>query len=304
MNPLSLYDPDDPYPESDGKPMAESTEQYEWLVKIKENLECLFAGDPQVFVAGDLFWYPVRDRSVADAMAPDVMVAFGRPKGVRRCYKQWEEADIAPQVVFEIRSPSNGPKDMAEKLAYYDRFGVEEYYVYDPPRNHLEVWLRQDGRLKRMSHLKGWTSPRLGIRFALGGKTLAIFDPHGQPFLTSVERAERLRREQARAEDGHRRAEEAHRRAELEAARAHEERTRADRVEVLAAAAITRAEHEAAQAARQTARAEREGLRADEEHQRAELATAQAAAAGARAEQERARAERLAERLRELGVEP
>jgi len=269
MNPLSLYDPDDPYPESDGKPMAESTEQYEWLVKIKENLECLFAGDPAVFVAGDLFWYPVRDRSVADAMAPDVMVAFGRPKGLRRCYKQWEEADIAPQVVFEIRSPSNGSKDMAEKLAYYDRFGVEEYYVYDPPRNTLEVWLRQDGRLQRMSHLKGWTSPRLGIRFDLGGKTLAIFDPQGQPFLTSVERAEWMRREQARAE-------EAHRRAELEAARAHEERTRADRVEALAAAAITRAEHEATQAA----------------------------AASARAEQERARAERLAERLRELGVEP
>jgi len=86
MKPLSHYDsdhhPGDPYPESDGKPMAESTEQYEWLVKIKENLECLFAGDPEVFVAGDLFWYPLRDRSVADAMAPDVMVAFGRPKGL------------------------------------------------------------------------------------------------------------------------------------------------------------------------------------------------------------------------------
>ncbi len=60
MNPLSHYDPADPYPETDGKPMVESTEQYEWLVKIKENLECLFAEDPEVFVAGDLFWYPVR----------------------------------------------------------------------------------------------------------------------------------------------------------------------------------------------------------------------------------------------------
>jgi len=144
---------------------------------------------------------------------------------------------------------------MAEKLAYYDRFGVEEYYVYDPPPNTLEVWLRQDGRLKRMSHLKGWTSPRLGIRFALGGKTLEIFDPQGQPFLTSVERDGQLRREQARADDEHRRA-------EREVARADEERTRADRVEALAAAASVRAE------------------------------------------QERARAERLAERLRELGIEP
>lgn len=311
MNPLSLYDPDDPYPESDGKPMAESTEQYEWLVKIKENLECLFAGDPQVFVAGDLFWYPLRDRRIADAMAPDVMVAFGRPKGMRRCYKQWEEGDIAPQVVFEIRSPSNSAKDMAEKLAYYDRFGVEEYYVYDPPSNTLEVWLRRDGRLQRMSHLKGWTSPRLGIRFALGGKTLAIFDPQGEPFLTSVERAERMRGEQARAQEAHRRAEEAHRRAEAqhrraereaaqaveaitragqEAARAHAERTRADRAAAQAAAAITRAEQEAARAA--------------DERRRAEHEAAQAALAGAREEQQRARAERLAERLRELGVEP
>jgi hypothetical protein len=39
--------------------MAENTEQYEWLVKIKENLEILFADDPDVFVAGDLLWYPV-----------------------------------------------------------------------------------------------------------------------------------------------------------------------------------------------------------------------------------------------------
>jgi hypothetical protein len=46
MNPLSHYDPDDPYPESDGQPMADNTEQYDWMVKIKENLEILFAEDP------------------------------------------------------------------------------------------------------------------------------------------------------------------------------------------------------------------------------------------------------------------
>ena len=54
VNPLSYYDPDNPYPESDGQPMAENTEQYEWLVKIKENLEILFADREDVFVAGDL----------------------------------------------------------------------------------------------------------------------------------------------------------------------------------------------------------------------------------------------------------
>jgi hypothetical protein len=42
MNPLAYYDPNNPYPESDGQPLAENTEQYDWLVKIRENLEILF----------------------------------------------------------------------------------------------------------------------------------------------------------------------------------------------------------------------------------------------------------------------
>ena len=43
MIPNLRFDPDDPYPDSDGQPMAENTEQYEWIVKIKETLEILFA---------------------------------------------------------------------------------------------------------------------------------------------------------------------------------------------------------------------------------------------------------------------
>ena len=31
------------YPDSDGNPMSDNTKQYEWIVKIKENLEILFA---------------------------------------------------------------------------------------------------------------------------------------------------------------------------------------------------------------------------------------------------------------------
>ncbi|MFM6153597.1 MAG: Uma2 family endonuclease, partial [Sphaerospermopsis kisseleviana] len=76
------------YPDSDGKPMAENTEHYEWIVKIKENLEILFASNPDVFIAGDLLWYPV-EGSVKTCQAPDVMVIFGRPKGRRGSYKQW-----------------------------------------------------------------------------------------------------------------------------------------------------------------------------------------------------------------------
>ena len=250
MNPLAHFDPDDPYPESDGQPMADNTEQYDWMVKIKENLEILFAQDPHVFVAADLLWYPVPDRRVAGPVAPDVMVAIGRPKGRRGCYKQWEEGGIAPQVVFEILSPSNSAKEMADKRGFYDGFGVEEYYVYDPPGNLLEVWLRQDGHLRRMAHIKGWTSPRLGIRFALTGERLEIFDPQGQPFLSSVELAQRTRQEAARADRERTQAQQEHARADQERAQAQQERARADQ--------------ERAQAERERARADRlaERLRA------------------------------------------
>jgi Uma2 family endonuclease len=76
------------YPSGDGKPMAENTEQYKWIVIIKENLEILFADIPDVFIAGDLLWYPVRSK-VIKPTAPDIMVVFGRPKGKRKSYRQW-----------------------------------------------------------------------------------------------------------------------------------------------------------------------------------------------------------------------
>ena len=70
------------YPDSDGKRMADNTLQYEWIVTIKGGLDALFRNDPDVLVAGDLLWYPLRgDNGIR--LAPDALVAFGRPKGYR-----------------------------------------------------------------------------------------------------------------------------------------------------------------------------------------------------------------------------
>jgi len=222
MNPLAYFDPDDPYPESDGRPMAENTDQYDWLVKIKDNLELLFADRPDVFVAGNLLWYPLPDRHAAHPIGPDVMVVFGRPKGRRPSYKQWEEDGIPPQVVFEVRSPSNSRDEMAEKLAFYDRYGVEEYYVYDPADNSLRIWRRQGGQLESVSYLGGWTSPRLGVRFVTSGPVLELFDPAGRPFRSFVEIGRLAEREQLRAEQEAARAAAAA--AEVQRARARAER--------------------------------------------------------------------------------
>src|ERR671932_248620 len=152
------------YPDSDGQPMADNTKQFHWIVVIKENLELLFATNPDVFVAGDLLWYPVEGDNKAH-QAPDAMVVFGRPKGDRGSYKQWQEDNIPPQVVFEILSPSNTRAEMNRKLLFYDRFGVEEYYLYDPDRNSLNGWLRTDNFLDVIEPINQWVSPRLKIRF-------------------------------------------------------------------------------------------------------------------------------------------
>ena len=89
------------------------------------------------------------------------MVAFGRPKGDRGSYKQWEEGGIAPQVVFEVLSPNNRFREMYRKLKFYEEHGVDEYYLYDPDHNDLEGWLRDSEGLSEIRDLNGWTSPRL-----------------------------------------------------------------------------------------------------------------------------------------------
>ncbi|MBU6344513.1 MAG: Uma2 family endonuclease [Cyanobacteria bacterium REEB494] len=97
---------------------TEATWLFTWIVKIKENLEILFKSNPDVFVAGDLFWYPVEGNNKIK-LAPDTMVVFGRPKGHRGSYRQWEEDNIPPQVVFEILSPGNTQDEMDKKKLFY-----------------------------------------------------------------------------------------------------------------------------------------------------------------------------------------
>src|ERR687886_71240 len=217
------------YPDSDGQPIADNTKQFRWIVVIKENLELLFATNPDVFVAGDLLWYPVEGDNKT-RQAPDAMVVFGRPKGDRGSYKQWEESNIPPQVVFEILSPGNRLKAMAQKYKFYERYGVEEYYVYDPDEVDLIGWLRSEKELDVIEEMNGWVSPRLGIKFQLTSDNLEIFSPSGERFLSFVELAQLREQERQRAEQEHQRAEQEYQRAEQEHQRAEQERQRAERL--------------------------------------------------------------------------
>ncbi len=186
------------YPDSDGQPMADNTKQFRWIVLIQQNLEAWFANDPNVFVAGDLLWYPVEgDPKIRQA--PDAMVVFGRPKGDRGSYQQWKEENIAPQVVFEVRSPGNSQTELDKKLLFYEHYGVEEYYLYDPDRNDLSGWMRQRERLLPIDPIVNWVSPRLAIRFDWSEEGLQLYLPNGVSFTTLEQERQRAELAEQRA---------------------------------------------------------------------------------------------------------
>ncbi|MCS6814491.1 MAG: Uma2 family endonuclease [Cyanobacteria bacterium] len=227
------------YPSSDGNPMAENTLQYRWIVMIKENLEILFAKDPHVFIAGDLLWYPIQVSEIpvhetrAPSQAPDVMVVFGVNKGDRPSYKQFRENNIPPQVVFEILSESNrtakGREAMQQKFEFYQRYGVEEYYVYDPDERVLQGWQRQGQELVPIPTMNQWVSPRLGIRFEWQpGQELVLYYPDGRRFLSSIELAEQAELAQRQAALAQQQAALAQQQAELAQQREQTERQRAE----------------------------------------------------------------------------
>ena len=188
------------YPDSDGLPMSDNTRQFEYIVYVKKGVDWLFSDDPQVFVGGDLLWYPVEGNNKL-RQAPDVMVAFGRPKDERGSYQQWKEENVPPQVVFEIISPGNTIPEMTRKFQFYERYGVEEYYIYDPDRLSLGGFLRQNDRLEEIEVMEGWVSPRLKVRFTLnqdGG--LELYRPDGRLFERYEEIAARAERAEQRAD--------------------------------------------------------------------------------------------------------
>ena len=207
------------YPSSDGQPMADSTIQYQWITKIQGGCDAMFKDDPNVFVAGDLLWYPVEGKNTI-CQAPDVMVVFGRSKGDRRSYLQWQENNIPPQVVFEILSYSDSQTKMNKKLAFYNRYGVEEYYLYDPDKKELSGWQRIEGLLEVIEPISDWLSPRLGVRFELTEEGLELYRPDGQRFLSYLELEEQRELQAQRAEQEAQRAEQEAQRAEQEAQRA------------------------------------------------------------------------------------
>ncbi|MGD9973192.1 MAG: hypothetical protein AB7S77_09045, partial [Desulfatirhabdiaceae bacterium] len=113
--------------------------------------------------------------------------------------------------------------ELDRKFGFYQRYGVEEYYIYDPDRIRLYGWKRTGNTLIPIANMNGWTSPRLKIRFELLPDNLIIHGPDGNRFLTMPE----LDQEK---EAAHKRAEAERQRADAECQRADAERREKERL--------------------------------------------------------------------------
>jgi hypothetical protein len=95
---------------------------------------------------------------------------------------------------------------MTRKLRFYERYGVQEYYMYDPDHGQLSGWQRQGRRLEKIAQMDGWVSPLLGIRFTLVLGELELYRPDGKRFATYLELVEQAAQAQQQAAQAQQRA--------------------------------------------------------------------------------------------------
>ena len=209
------------YPTSDGQPMAETTLHRKVMADLIEALERRYAGEPDVWVGGNLFLcYRKGDPSAA--LAPDVLLAKGVTKWDRPNYLLWEETP--PSLVVEVTSRKTRREDRGKKKDVYEHIGVEEYVLFDPYgdwlRPRLQGFRLEGGRFQPIAPAEDGSLPSraTGLILRPEGERLRLFDPAtGKPLLWTDElEGARAEAEAALAEAEARLAEERAARARLE----------------------------------------------------------------------------------------
>jgi Uma2 family endonuclease len=169
------------YPHSDGRPVGETPAHVRNLLYLTYLLDKWFAGEPQVYVAGNMFIYYV-PRNRRKHISPDVFVVRGVPKDKpRKKYLLWEESK-GPDLVVELTSESRRAKDLKKKQLYRDILGVSEYVLFDPYAEYLEPrlqgYLLQKGDDVPMPIVSGrLQSEVLGLHFEADREHLRLYDP-------------------------------------------------------------------------------------------------------------------------------
>ena len=197
------------FPTSDGRPVAETPLHYKRLSDLAYGLTTFFGSRADAYVGVNMLAYddPKEPRR---HLSPDIFVAFGgvsEEEREREVYKLWEEP--SPAFVLEVTSKSTRGEDERKKVRYA-KWGVAEYFMYDPRGDYLAPALkgfklsRQSYRPMRERTLsngeQGLSSGMLGLELWLDGSTLRLYDPvAGRNLLTPDETEQRRLIAEARA---------------------------------------------------------------------------------------------------------
>jgi len=206
------------YPDSDGKPMAESDLHRDWMVTTIGRLKRHYAGQ-RVYVSGNLLVYYV-EGDPRRSFAPDTFVVKDCDPRRRKVFKIWEEGR-GPNFVLETTSSSTRREDKGKKKKLYAELKVPEYFLYDPLGEWLDPPLQGfrlvgDEYVPLEPDAEGRiVSEELGVAFKLEEGQLAMFDIATGKRLLSDEEAAADAEERA-AEAGQRAAEAGQRAAEAE----------------------------------------------------------------------------------------
>ncbi len=106
---------------------------YLYETAVVTTLAIHFAGEPNVTVASEVPvgpTLPVR----ADARIPDLMFVRDGDRALMEEQRGYaiDRQGKAPDFVLEVASPSTGRADYTDKRRDYERFGVTEYWRFDP----------------------------------------------------------------------------------------------------------------------------------------------------------------------------
>jgi Uma2 family endonuclease len=110
-------------------------------------------------------WHPREERPDL-LLLPEGMVAFGRPPAPRFAYLQWEEGDIAPQVVFYALTTDQTDAEFYRDFELCEDRGVQEFYLYNEYESRVRGFWLHNTRLKVISDFSTWVSPALGVNVA------------------------------------------------------------------------------------------------------------------------------------------
>ena len=191
------------YPESDGKPMAETDVHRKLMMDFILILEDYFENNDDVYVSGNLLIYYERGNP-RKSISPDVFVAFGVEKKQRNTYLTWAEAQT-PDFVLEVASPSTFSKDMGEKKELYASvLAVKEYYIYDPMGQIVPSFVGYrliDGEYQEIDFVNDrLLSETLGLALGEHDGNLRLYNPTTSQWLqTPQERAKNAEAELAKA---------------------------------------------------------------------------------------------------------